>query len=352
MNDESDSDRGATRRWWHRATLARLAFGAATITGSASSAPSEEWLLGLPGREALGLDLDDPAQREFGDYELLEQIGHGGMGVVYRARQRSLDREVAIKLLSAGPWASPEFVARFQQEAQHAAQLQHPAIVTVYEMGDLDGLVYYAMQLVRGESLAQHLQQRGGRLAERDAVVLMRTVAEAVAYAHSLGVLHLDLKPANILLDEAGQPRVADFGLARRIDPGAHLDNEYLAGTPDYMAPEQARVGAQALTPATDVWGLGAILYELLCGRPPFEAADANATLQLLQEGEARKPSRYAPVSADLDAICLKCLRKSTGDRYPGARELADDLGRYLEGRAVSVRPLGAMQRTLRWARR
>ena len=350
MNNEPD--RGATRRWWQRATLARLAFGSATLAGSASSTPSEEWLLGLPGREALELDLDDPAQREFGDYELLEQIGHGGMGVVYRARQRSLDREVAIKLLSAGPWASPEFVARFQQEAQHAAKLQHPAIVTVYEMGDLDGLIYYAMQLVRGESLAQHLQEQGGRLAERDAVTLMRTVAEAVAYAHSLGVLHLDLKPGNILLDEAGRPRVADFGLARRIDPGTHLDNEYLAGTPDYMAPEQARVGAQVLTPATDVWGLGAILYELLCGRPPFEASDANATLQRLQEGEVHKPSRYAPVSADLDAICLKCLRKSAGNRYPGARELADDLGRYLEGRAVGVRPLGTVQRTLRWARR
>ena len=252
-----DPGRGATRRWWHRATLARLAFGTATIADNASSTSSEEWLLGLPGREALELDLDDPAQREFGDYELLEQIGHGGMGVVYRARQRSLDREVAIKLLSAGPWASPEFVARFQQEAQHSAQLQHPHIVTVYEMGDLDGLVYYAMQLVRGESLAQHLQHHDGKLAERDAATLMRTVAEAVAYAHSLGVLHLDLKPGNILLDEAGQPRVADFGLARRIDPGAHLDNEYLAGTPNYMAPEQARVGAQVLTPGHRCLGTG-----------------------------------------------------------------------------------------------
>ena len=350
MNDEPP--RGATRRWWARPTLARLAFGAETIgSGGTPTALANEWLFGVGG-ETLKLDLDDPAQREFGDYELLEQIGQGGMGVVYRARQRSLGREVAIKLLSAGPWASPEFVARFQQEAQHAAQLQHPAIVTVFEMGELDGLVYYAMQLVRGESLAQHLEHRGGRLAERDAATMMRTVAEAVAYAHSLGVLHLDLKPGNILLDESGRPRVADFGLARSIDPGAHLDNEYLAGTPGYMAPEQAVVGTQALTPATDVWGLGAILYELLCGQPPFAGADLRAALQSLQEGVVSRPSGIAPVSADLEAICLKCLQKAPADRYPDARALADDLDRYLEGRAVSVRPLDAAQRTLRWARR
>ena len=344
-----DPPRGATRRWWARPTLARLAFGAETVGSDTPATLANEWLFG-EGRETLKLDLDDPAQREFGDYELLEQIGQGGMGVVYRARQRSLGREVAIKLLSAGPWASPEFVARFQQEAQHAAQLQHPAIVTVFEMGELDGLVYYAMQLVRGESLAQHLEHRGGRLRERDAAMTMRTVAEAVAYAHSLGVLHLDLKPGNILLDESGRPRVADFGLARRIDPGTHLDNEYLAGTPGYMAPEQAGVGTHALTPATDVWGLGAILYELLCGQPPFAGIDLRTTLQSLQEGAMDRPSTLASVSADLEAICLKCLRKAPADRYPDARALADDLGRYLEGRTVSVRPLGATQRTLRWA--
>ncbi len=340
-------------RWHARISVLRAALQPPTRSVAGTADPlATAWLFDSGNHDTVWLDLDDPAQRQLGSYELIEQIGQGGMGVVYRARQRELDRDVAIKLLSAGPWASPEFVARFQQEAQHAAQLQHPAIVTVFEMGELDGLVYYAMQLVRGESLAQHLEHRGGRLAERDAAVMMRTVAEAVAYAHSLGVLHLDLKPGNILLDESGRPRVADFGLARRIDPGTHIDNEYLAGTPGYMAPEQAVAGALALTPATDVWGLGAILYELLYGRPPFAGTDPRTALQSLQEGAVERPSTLAPVSADLEAICLKCLQHAPADRYASARALADDLGRYLEGRAVSVRPLGVVQRTLRWARR
>ncbi len=330
--------------WWLDPAIAKLAFGA----GAKGSDGADAW-----GRdERLDLDLGDPEQRALGEFELLELIGEGGMGLVYRAKQTRLAREVAVKLLSAGPWASPEFVARFRQEAQHAAQLQHPGIVTVFEMGELDGLVYYAMQLVRGESLAQCLGRRGGRLPPREAAVLMRTVAEAVAYAHSLGVLHLDLKPANILLDEAGVPRVADFGLARRIDPDGILDNDHIAGTPSYMAPEQASVGEHPLTQASDVWGLGAILYELLCGRPPFEGSSAVATLQLLREGAMDPPSRFVAIAPDLEAICMKCLAKSPMARYPDARALADDFGRFLEGREVSVRPRNVVQRTVSWARR
>ncbi len=330
--------------WWLDPAIAKLAFGA----DPKDKDGGDPW----GGDERLDLDLEDPEQRALGEFELLELIGQGGMGLVYRARQTRLQREVAVKLLSAGPWASPDFVARFQQEAQHAAQLQHPGIVTVFEMGELDGLVYYAMQLVRGESLAQHLQRQGGRLPARAAATLMRTVAESVAYAHSLGVLHLDLKPANILLDESGEPRVADFGLARRIDPEGLLDNDHIAGTPSYMAPEQASVGAHPLTTASDVWGLGAVLYEMLCGRPPFEGSSAIATLELLRKGELDPPSRYVKLAPDLEAICLKCLAMDPTTRYPDARSLADDLGRYIEGREVSVRPLTSIRWMGRWARR
>lgn len=298
-----------------------------------------------------GLDLDNPAQREFGDYELLELIGQGGMGVVYRARQRGLDREVAIKLLSAGTWAPEEFVASFRREAQHAAKLQHPNIVVIHEMGEHAGLAFYAMHLVRGRSLSQLLTAEE-TLSPRQAATMLRTVAEAVDYAHRLGVLHLDLKPGNILIDEHGAPLVADFGLARRIEQAIGVDNEHVSGTPSYMAPEQAQVNGPPLSPASDVWGLGAILYELLTGTPPFEAGDAESTLQLLASGKIRKPSRSTRVPADIEAICLKCLEREPSQRYPSARALADDLARYLEGRAVVVRPLGAAQRIVRWARR
>ena len=239
--------------------------------------------------ERLDLDLDDPAQREFGDYELLELIGQGGMGVVYRARQRGLDREVAIKLLSAGHWASEEFVDSLRREAQHAARLQHPNIVVVHEMGEHAGLVYYAMQLVRGQSLSQKLDAEGP-LPPREAARLLRTVAEAVDYAHRLGVLHLDLKPGNLLIDTDGVPLVADFGLARSLDQAPRRANASPA-RPSYMAPEQAQcTDHAALSPATDVWALGAVLYEMLTGQPPFEAEDPARTLQLLQEGDVRKP--------------------------------------------------------------
>lgn len=349
MND-NDADSGTTRRWWLNPALAQLAFGTSTrgATGQPSSAASmmDRALLHT---EMASLDLDDPAQREFGDYELLELVGQGGMGVVFRARQRGLDREVAIKLLSAGQWASQEFVEGFRREAQNAALLQHPNIVVVHEMGEHAGLIYYAMQLVRGRSLSQQIDH-DGIMPSREAAALLRTVAEAVDYAHRLGVLHLDLKPGNILLDENGTPLVADFGLARRLEQA--LDNERISGTPSYMAPEQAQVQGPALSPATDVWALGAVLYELLTGQPPFDGGDPQETLRMLLKGEVRKPSRLAVVPADLEAICLKCLAKDPAQRYPGARALADDLGRFLEGRAVSVRPLNALQRTARWARR
>lgn len=333
-----------------RAALAELAFGglsASALPGTAAVAP----LAMLPS-DALELDLSDPLQRQFGDYELLERIGEGGMGVVYRARQIDLDREVAIKLLAAGPWASREFVKRFLDEARHSARMQHPNIVTVYEVGTAEDLHFFSMRLVRGRSLADALRA-DGRFEPRRAAALLRSVAEALAYAHSLGVLHLDLKPANVLLDEDGTPHVADFGLARRFDPLRALDNTEISGTPSYMAPEQAEVGAQPLTPATDIWGLGAILYDLVVGEPPFRADTAKSTLDLLRAGQVRRPRQRNPnLPLDLDAIILKCLHRDPARRYASARELADDLARYVEGRPVQARPLNTAQRMARWARR
>jgi len=308
--------------------------------------------LALLPKETLELDLSDPAQRMFGGYELLELIGEGGMGVVYRARQTGLDREVAVKLLAAGPWASTEFIERFRREAQNAARMQHPNIVAIYEVGDAEELQFFSMRLVRGDSLAAVLR-RDGKMPALRAAQLLRTIAEAVDYAHRLGVLHLDLKPANVLLDETGTPHVADFGLARRLDQGLAADNNEVSGTPSYMAPEQATAGSQKITQATDIWGLGAVLYELVTGEPPFLASTAHGTLRLVVEGMLRNPRRYTPnLPLDLEAIILKCMSRDVARRYASGRALAEDLTRFIEGRAVSARPLNGLQRTARWTRR
>ncbi|HRO26997.1 MAG TPA: protein kinase [Luteimonas sp.] len=332
------------------AALASLAFGHASV--AAEPAPGTTRHLAFLSLEALELDLSDPEQRDFGDYELLEQLGAGGMGVVYRARQKSLDREVAVKLLSAGPWASNDFIERFRREAQSAARLQHPNIVAIHEIGSHDELNYFSMALVRGPNLAQNLADNGP-MQPRQAAALVRTVAEALHYAHRLGVLHLDLKPGNVLIDPQGEPQVADFGLARRIDSTLATDATEVSGTPSYMAPEQIELRRHKLSVATDIYGLGAILYELLTGQPPFDAASPQEILALVLGGRLRHPRRYRPdLPRDLEAICLKCLAKEPAERYPNAQALADDLGRFLEGRAVSVRPLNMLQRLQRWMRR
>ncbi|HZX92368.1 MAG TPA: WD40 repeat domain-containing serine/threonine-protein kinase [Rudaea sp.] len=327
--------------------IAQLAFARA---GDASVAEGRH--LALLPIESLELDLSDPAQCQFGDYELVELIGEGGMGVVYRARQLSLDREVAIKLLAAGVWASAEFVERFRREAQNAARMQHPNIVPVYEVGDHDGLHFFSMRLIGGPSLAAELK-REKKLSPQRAAQLLRTIAEAVDYAHRLGVLHLDLKPANVLIDENGIPHVADFGLARRIDSALAADSDEVSGTPSYMAPEQASPRASRITRATDIWGLGAILYELVTGEPPFLAHSPQETLKLVVEGSLRNPRRYIPdLPRDLEAIILKCMAYRVEERYASARDLSDDLARFLEGRAVRALPLNAAQRALRWTKR
>lgn len=324
--------------------LADLAFASAS-----DSQVSRSLAWAAPGE--LGIDLNDPTQRRFGDYELLELIGQGGMGAVYRARQHNLDREVALKFLAAGPWASDEFIARFRREAQAAARMQHPNIVEIYDTGVRDGLYYFSMRLVKGKTLSDRLRSEGP-MEVKQAARLMRTIAEAIDYAHRLSVLHLDLKPGNVLLAEPGEPLVADFGLARRIDEGPS-EHDNISGTPSYMAPEQATARANNIGPAADIYGLGAILYEMLVGEPPFRGRDVKDTLQHVLHDEPVAPkSKRHDIPADLDAICLKCLAKDASQRYASARDLADELGRFLDGAHVQARSPNWLERLRRWVER
>lgn len=329
--------------------LAELAFASRPQDRSASRVPRH--LAFLPP-DALDMDLFDPMQRDFGDYELCEKLGQGGMGVVYRAHQRSLDRDVALKLLAAGPWASRDFIDRFRREAQSAARLEHPNIVTVFETGEQHDLHYFSMRLIRGESLAARLA-REGPLPPRQAARLLRVVADALDYAHRLGVLHLDLKPGNVLIDEAGEPMVADFGLARRVDQALAEQTDDVSGTPSYMAPEQVVARSQQIGRATDVYGLGSILYEMLTGRPPFLGVTARATLTRVVQEPVQSPRQHvASIPLDIEAICLKCLCKDPEQRYSTVAALADDLRRFLEDRPVSVRRPGVVERIRGWRRR
>ncbi len=290
--------------------------------------------------------------RDFGDYELLEELARGGMGVIYRARQKSLQRIVAIKLILTGQLASEAEVRRFHAEAEAAAILDHPGIVPIYEVGELAGQHYFSMGYVEGQSLADRV--KNGPLPPREAAALVRTVAEAVHFAHQAGVIHRDLKPANILLDRAGHPRVTDFGLAKRVRGDSKLTGTgQILGTPSYMPPEQAGGMADKIGPASDVYALGAVLYELLTGRPPFFAANPVDTLvQVLHRDPLAPRDLNSLVPRDLDTIALKCLEKSVARRYPTAQDLADELGRYLAGEPIRARPVGAGERLWRWCRR
>lgn len=290
--------------------------------------------------------------KRFGDYELLEEIGCGGMGVVYRARQVSLDRTLALKVIRPELLGRDADVRRFRREAHAAGMLQHPGIVAVHEAGEVDGQPFYSMELVRGRSLADVLQE--DRLSPAAAAATMRSVAEAVHSAHEQGVLHRDLKPSNILIDVDGRPRVTDFGLARVLNhhPRVTATGDVM-GSPSYMAPEQARGRNQEVDERTDVYALGATLYELLTGRAPFAADTPVTTLKLVLDSDPTPPRRLNPgVPRDLETVCLTCLSKEPSRRYESAARVADDLGRFLAGRALTVRPQPLSSRMWRWCRR
>jgi serine/threonine-protein kinase len=293
-----------------------------------------------------------PEQPEVPGYEVLERLGRGGMGVVYRAHQRDLHRDVALKVIAAGAYADSAVRDRFRTEAQAMARLQHPHVVQVFEVGEANGVPYLALELVEGGSLAQQL---GGTPQPAHASArLLETLARTIHHAHRRGLVHRDLKPANILVTADGTPKIADFGLAKWLQGGVGLSSTgVVVGTPSYMAPEQAGARAKDIGPATDVYALGAILYEMLTGRPPFLAGTALDTLQQLQTQESVAPRRLQPkLPRDLETICLKCLEKEPGRRYPDAEALADDLGRFLRGEPTWARPVGPVGRLGRWCRR
>jgi WD40 repeat protein/tetratricopeptide (TPR) repeat protein len=295
--------------------------------------------------------------RYFGDYELLEELGRGGMGVVYKALQTKLKRLVAVKMILIGGQAGETDLARFRLEAEAIAQIQNPHIVQIHEIGEHDGLPYMALEFCAGGSLAGQLD--GTPWPPRKAARLVQTLAEAMNAAHEVGVVHRDLKPANVLLTEDGTPKITDFGLAKRVampgtEPGVVLtERDAIMGTPSYMAPEQASGQSQAVGPAADVYALGAILYELLTGRPPFRAATPLDTILQVVGAEPVAPSRLSPgLPRDLETICLKCLEKDPEKRYTTAHDLAGELGRFQRGEPILARPIGRAARAWRWCKR
>jgi serine/threonine-protein kinase len=285
-------------------------------------------------------------------YEVLEVMGRGSMGVVYKARHVSLDRPVALKMLLTGAHASRESRERLQREAKLGAGLRHPHIVQVHDMGEQDGLPYFTMEFVEGGNLAQKLE--GMPLPPLEAAALLATLADAVQAAHRCGIVHRDLKPANVLLTSDGTPKICDLGLARRLDGEAGLTwTGTTVGTPSYMAPEQAEARPDTLGPSVDIHALGAILYELLTGRPPFRAETAAETVRQVISQLPVPPSRLnGEVPRDLETICLKCLHKEPRLRYSGAAELAADLRHFLGGEAIAARPEGRLARLVRRIRR
>jgi tetratricopeptide (TPR) repeat protein len=284
-------------------------------------------------------------------YEILGVLGRGGMGVVYQARQKGLNRLVALKMILAGAHASLEHLARFRAEAEAVASLQHPNIVQVYDTGEHEGRSYFSLEYVDGGSLAQKLG--GAPQQPRQAATLVQALARAVHYAHERGIVHRDLKPANVLLTSQGTPKVTDFGLARRLDEDGQTRTGDVMGTPSYMAPEQAHGKVHEIGPPADIYALGVILYECLTGRPPFRGATLLETLEQVRSAEPVGPRRLQPsVPRDLETICLKCLDKDPRKRYASATELADDLRRFLASEPIKARPATRGERAWKWARR
>ncbi|HEY7426921.1 MAG TPA: protein kinase, partial [Gemmataceae bacterium] len=314
--------------------------------------------------------LDLPRPTKVPGYEILGELGRGGMGVVYKARHLALGRVVALKMVLAGAHAGAEQRRRFRAEAEAAAMLSHPHIVQVYEVGEHDGCPYFSLEYVEGRNLQDVLSE--SRPAPAESAALVEQLARAVDYAHRRGVVHRDLKPANVLLSfsrdaersagalrsasrlNAWGPKITDFGLAKRLDDEqARTRTGDVVGTPSYMAPEQADGKLGKVGPATDLYSLGAILYEMLAGAPPFESLSAWETIGLVISAEPEPPSRRKPgVPRDLETICLKCLQKQPPRRYASALALADDLRRFLAGEPIKARPVGRLERGVKWVRR
>jgi eukaryotic-like serine/threonine-protein kinase len=337
---------------------------------------SEEWLQGLrPQVESPNVGLNDATLdvpgtvptacgvqagktlpqnvvRYFGDYELIREIAHGGMGVVYQARQVSLDRIVAVKMILAGALASQQIVERFQREARAAALLDHPGIVPIYEVGVHNDQHFFSMGYIDGESLATKLA--AGPMESKEAAALVVQISHAIQYAHERGVIHRDIKPSNILLDRRGVPRVADFGLAKRVDEGTELTGTgQILGTPSYMPPEQAACQVDSIGPESDVYSLGAMLYAMVTGRPPFQAASSVETLRQVIDEEVIPPVQLdRTIPKDLETIILKCLDKSRPRRYSSAQLLREDLERFLDDRPILARPVTSIEKGWRWCRR
>jgi serine/threonine protein kinase/Tfp pilus assembly protein PilF len=289
---------------------------------------------------------------EFDDYELLKEIGRGGQGVVYRARQKSLNRTVALKIIGVGRWATEAHLRRFRLEAEAAASLNHPSIVPIHEIGERDGCCYFSMNLIEGGQLDEIASREA--ISIRRAAELVAKLARTVHYAHAHGIVHRDIKPGNILLDAEGEPYLTDFGLARLVETESTVTRTTdVLGTPSYMAPEQASGHNATLTSATDIYGLGAVLYQLLTGYPPFVGKTTYETVRLLLETDPRQPRVLNPkVDRDLSTICLKCLEKDPQRRYPSALALAEDLERWLRHEPIRARPAGVFIRGKKWLQR
>src|SRR5438876_2811977 len=330
-----------------------------------SSDDGEKFCIHCLLRSALGQDDIDPSKTlrrsdqlipgdngapiEFGDYELLEEIGRGSQGVVYRVRQKSLNRIVALKVIALGHWATEPHVKRFRREAEAAARLNHPGIVPIYEVGERDGACYFSMGLVEGGQLDAILEREP--MPIRSAVELIVKLAHTVQYAHEHKILHRDIKPGNILLDQKREPHLTDFGLARLVESESTVTRTMeVLGTPSYMAPEQAVGNNAAISSATDVYGLGAVFYQLLTGQPPFAGGTTYETIKLLLDTEPRQPRQLNPkIDRDLSTICLKCLEKDPTRRYSSALALTEDLECWLKHEPIQAKRSGVFTHGRKW---
>src|SRR5947208_188760 len=298
--------------------------------------------------------IDDPGHpaevvMEFGDYELLEEIGRGGQGVVYRPRQKSLNRTVALKVIGLGQWATQAHLKRFRREAEAAANLDHPCIVPIYEVGEREGSCYFSMKFIDGGQLDEVTKRTP--ISTRNAAELIAKLARTVHYAHEHGILHRDIKPGNILVDTKGEPHLTDFGLARLLETKSTVTHTMdVLGTPSYMAPEQAVGNSARLTSATDVYGLGAVFYQLLTGHPPFAGGTTYETVRLVLETEPRQPRLWnRKIDRELSTICLKCLEKDSTRRYSSALALAEDLEHWLKQEPIRAKRSGVFTHGRKW---